>query len=858
MLTAVAVSAAPAPNDGVTLLSGDSLWRLHVTLRKPVIPGKDGAAEAIIKVAVPYRSYPGIEKIETPLPPDGWMAPEFDDAGWARGFGVSSKNAGAKRSIEPMLSQPGTRFSTGLLCLRGKFSVSDPTAITGLSLKLGYRGGVVVYLNGQEVGRQDLPGKERSFTAPGAPYPEDAWLDANGKLLPGFFNAGQRIAKGEPDLSVRLLKRDRSMGPLEISRQAIRKGVNVLAIEIHRSEYPASAAQKDFMETGWTPCALLDVDLKVSGTGVEPSTFRPSGLQVWNQDINDRTGAGDFGDPLETLRPILMVGARNGSFSGKVVVSSTQAMTELKAMAGDLKAVAGAGVIPAAQLQVRWGLLDGEPYKKKAEWFDGLATQAPDKVPVVRAGVATQPVLLTVRVPQNAPAGEYRGNLTISAQGAAAVQVPVILHVSDWTLPDPRAFRTYVGVYQSPTTLALQYGVPEWSEKHWQLMEKSFALLAALGNKIVNIPIVDRTQFGNDEGMVTWVRQADGSFTYDLTVLDRFLDLTEKHLGVPDVVALQIWHSGGWEARKASQENTVTVLDPKSGQKSHMQVPAFDTEESKKFWRPLLDQIRERLARKHMEKSMAIGILSDGTAPAEVFQAFDAIVPGGANWTRGCHSVTRATEPYPASKLGGKVMLHEFCYGMSIADPDAGLPTIWKQRTWPGTAYVRHNFDDTLSLLKYRTFAERALFCGTRGIGRTCLDFWASVKTDKGGDIRVFNRYPFSSCGQREPNLWRLSWPGPEGAEPTLRLQQMIEGIQMAEALIVVAEAQGEKAQAEAIGADLAAQCRQIFIDRLNYARRHASGQYGVVSYGTVHLGWQELDRRVLDLAARVQKIKPM
>jgi hypothetical protein len=289
-----------------------------------------------------------------------------------------------------------------------------------------------------------------------------------------------------------------------------------------------------------------------------------------------------------------------------------------------------------------------------------------------------------------------------------------------------------------------------------------------------------------------------------------------------------------------------------------MQVPAFDTEESKKFWRPLLDQIRERLARKHMEKSMAIGILSDGTAPAEVFQAFDAIVPGGANWTRGCHSVTRATEPYPASKLGGKVMLHEFCYGMSIADPDAGLPTIWKQRTWPGTAYVRHNFDDTLSLLKYRTFAERALFCGTRGIGRTCLDFWACVKTDKGGDIRVFNRYPFSSCGQREPNLWRLAWPGPEGAEPTLRLQQMIEGIQMAEALIVVAEAQGEKARADAIGADLAAQCRQIFVDRLNYARRHASGQYGVVSYGTVHLGWQELDRRVLDLAARVQKIKPM
>ena len=32
-------------------------------------------------------------------------------------------------------------------------------------------------------------------------------------------------------------------------------------------------------------------------------------------------------------------------------------------------------------------------------------------------------------------------------------------HWADWTLPDPRDFRTYVGVYQSPTTLALRHRV---------------------------------------------------------------------------------------------------------------------------------------------------------------------------------------------------------------------------------------------------------------------------------------------------------------------------------------------------------------------------------------------------------------
>ncbi|MGQ9662999.1 MAG: hypothetical protein ACUVWX_11790, partial [Kiritimatiellia bacterium] len=96
------------------------------------------------------------------------------------------------------------------------------------------------------------------------------------------------------------------------------------------------------------------------------------------------------------------------------------------------------------------------------------------------------------------------------------------------------------------------------------------------------------------------------------------------------------------------------------------------------------------------------------------------------------------------------MVCHEFCYGMAMADPAHGLPAIWKQRPYPGIAFVRHNFDDTLSLLKYRTFAERSLFCRTRGVGRTGLDFW-NVLPDKHGKRsgNIFNRFPESSCAQR-------------------------------------------------------------------------------------------------------------
>jgi len=53
----------------------------------------------------------------------------------------------------------------------------------------------------------------------------------------------------------------------------------------------------------------------------------------------------------------------------------------------------------------------------------------------------------------------------------------------------------------------------------------------------------------------------------------------------------------------------------------------------------------------------------------------------------------------------------------------------------------------------------------------------------------LYNRYPFSSCAQRAPSTYHLSWPGPEGAEPTMRFQLLIESIHTAEAMVVAAEA---------------------------------------------------------------------
>jgi glycosyl hydrolase family 123 len=805
-----------ATADDRVILNDGGFWRYHVQLRPPVVAGNP---KQVIPVAVKYRSYPDLNRVTGPAPPAGWAAAEFDDGDWPRARLNAARN-NATDSITRVMNGPGLMFCNFRLCLRGKFTVTDPKQVKALALSFRYRGGTVVYLNGRKVRTRHLSGGKVSADPPGAPYPEAAWT-------------GGKVKKGEVHpRDARALKNE----PLPLD--ALRKGVNVLAIEVRRSDYHPAATRP-----GWAPIGIAGVRLAATGPGVVPNVARPKqGFRLWNHDVNSRVCADDYGDPNEPVRPVRLVGVRNGVFSGQLVAESAKPIIGLKVVASELKGAAGA--ISSERVQVRYPRMDGSAYNVP-RWFDGMVETPPKKV----SGM--QPLWISVHVPADAKPGDYTGTVTVSADGVKPVRAALSIRVVDWTLPDPVDFRTYIGIYQSPTTLAMKYKVKEWSEEHWKLMEKSFALLATVGNEIVNIPLSDQTQFGNDEGMVYWIRKPDGTYDYDFTVFDRYIQLTKKHFGVPDVVALQVWHSGGWAARKDAQKNTVTVID--GDKRERMQVPKFGTPESKAFWKPVLDAVYARLKKAGMEKSMCLGVLSDGTASGAVFKAFDEIWPGGgpAKWTRGCHSVTRAKAPYRVSKQGGVVVLHEFCYGMAMAVPEKGLPPIWNQRGKPGAAYIRHNFDHRLSLLKYRNMSERALYCGTRGIGRVCFDFWGVLPGGR-RSRNLYNRYPHSSCAQRSPNLYVLSAPGPKGAISTVRFENLREGVQDSEAMIIVAEALAK--HKDKLGAELAKECRQIFVDRINYCRQHAPESYGRVYIRSDHSGWQDLAARLYNAAAKVSK----
>ena len=859
VLCGAAVAAEPpagapssqVPAGAIDILSPESYWRWFTMLRTPLVPvealkaaGQPGTAARVLEGTVVPPPYNTVDHQDSPAAPAGWEAPTFDDFGWPRS------------RLSWLGPNAFGRFSSAALCLRGRFQVADPAAVSGLFLTIKYYGGVRVLLNGREVARQHLPAGELAADTPAQMYPKDVYVDDKGVIVPmGDHEFGWNSIAPDvrEDATARRARRTRVLGPVKLPADAIRKGVNLLTVEVRRAEYPFEAFRWFKQPEGrtkpfWIPMNIFDLRLQATGSGVVANVSRPKGLQVWTENTDDRISTLDYGDSGEGLRPVRIVGARNGTFCGQLVIGSDQQIKGVKVVASDLKAAKGSGVIPASSVTLLYGLPDISYYGMPM-WFDALAPVPPAEVTVAKGGGAVLPVFVRIAVPKDALGGDYRGEAAVSVAGAEPVKVPIELAVADWVVPDPKDYRTYVGVYQSPTSLAMQYKVKEWSEEHWKLMEKSFALLARVGNRLVNVTVVDRTQFGNDEGMVYWIAKPDGSYDYDFKVFDRYMDLAQKYFPSLDYVALHVWHSGGWEMRKADQENTVTVIDEKTGARTHKQVPVFGTEESKKFWKPFLAAAHDRLAKRGLDKAMILGILSDGTAPKEVFAAFNEITPGGAKWMRGCHSGTYSEKPDPLPG-GGVTVLHEFCYGSPLVAAKPAAP-YWKQRNWPGTDYERmSSHENGAALSWYRETGITSLMRRTRGVGRICLDFFDVIggvqRGGVGSSLTIYNRWPQSSCAQREPSLKRMLWPGPDGPATTCRYEAFVEGVQFAEALVVVSEAIDTKAAT--LGAARVEEFRKMETDLWRREVRCLSGPLAPLRPN--HEGWQDITRRLLDAAA--------
>lgn len=173
----------------------------------------------------------------------------------------------------------------------------------------------------------------------------------------------------------------------------------------------------------------------------------------------------------------------------------------------------------------------------KADWDSSMVADALD---VIRMhdikSMTTQPVWVNVWVPQEIKAGKYKGTLTVSGSNFQPMQLQMEIEVLNHTLPAPKEWKLHVDFWQNPYSVARYYDVPLWSREHFDAMLPIMKMLADAGQKVITASIMHKPWAGQTEdhfdSMVGKMKKLDGSWVYDYTVFDKWIEFMMNEVGI--------------------------------------------------------------------------------------------------------------------------------------------------------------------------------------------------------------------------------------------------------------------------------------------------------------------------------------
>ena len=141
---------------------------------------------------------------------------------------------------------------------------------------------------------------------------------------------------------------------------------------------------------------------------------------------------------------------------------------------------------------------------------------------------STQAIWINCQVPQTVSPGVYRGTVEVKDGDNRLSTLKMDIKVSSRVLPAPSQWAFHLDLWQSPFAVARYYQVPLWSQEHFDAMRPLMKMLADAGQKIITATLTHKPWNGQTgdyfDTMVTWIKRADGTWAFDYTIFDRWVE----------------------------------------------------------------------------------------------------------------------------------------------------------------------------------------------------------------------------------------------------------------------------------------------------------------------------------------------
>ena len=129
--------------------------------------------------------------------------------------------------------------------------------------------------------------------------------------------------------------------------------------------------------------------------------------------------------------------------------------------------------------------------------------------------------VLSVSVPADAKSGVYPAG-------------DIKINVVDRVLPPPGEWKYFLDIWQHPWAVARYFGVKPFSAEHYAKMRPLWELLAKAGNKTLTVTLLDKPWdnqcYDAYHSMVRHVKAKDGSWRFDWTLFDEYVELAGSDL----------------------------------------------------------------------------------------------------------------------------------------------------------------------------------------------------------------------------------------------------------------------------------------------------------------------------------------
>ena len=157
-----------------------------------------------------------------------------------------------------------------------------------------------------------------------------------------------------------------------------------------------------------------------------------------------------------------------------------------------------------------------------ADPIDHLAAALPIKAKT------SQGYWIRVWIPEDAISGNYSSDVLIKNNHEVIGKLKLTIQVQQRTLPQPDQWAFHLDLWQNPFAVARYHQVPLWSEEHFRILKTELQPYTEAGGKVITVPIMHHPWGGQTydpyETMITWVRKIDGSWWFDYTIFDKWVE----------------------------------------------------------------------------------------------------------------------------------------------------------------------------------------------------------------------------------------------------------------------------------------------------------------------------------------------